>query len=348
VQNNGTITEPGIQLGYANDGQLMLSGVAPSLFIQQDAVDAPNWYSITNTFPALAPGASQTFDVTYNVPANLPIGTAIDFKDTVAYATPMTNWLNDYSPWDNVNEYQTFAVGSFDPNEKEVAPIGTGEPGYIATTDSILTYTVRFQNTGTFQAYKVVVIDTLNSNLDYTTLKPGYSNHAYVADMSETGIVKFTFDNINLPDSTNAPQASIGVISYSVKQRAGLTGGTQITSPASVYFDFNPPARTNSPLNTIAIATDIKDVKQPVENFHLYPNPTNSIVHITIDANETTLGATLKFYNLVGEVMQIQNISLVKGKNTLTADLRGLSSGFYFAEINDGQHSLVQKVSVIK
>ena len=173
VENRGTVTEPNIQLGYATDGQLQLVGEAPPIFIQQDPIDLPNWYSIIDSFPTLVPGAKQTFDVSYNVPANIPINTNVVFHDTVAYAPPMSNWLHGLLARNNVNTYQTTTVGSFDPNEKEVSPVGTGVEGFIKTTDSIFTYTVRFQNCGTSMAQKVVLIDTLSSNLDFTTLVPG-------------------------------------------------------------------------------------------------------------------------------------------------------------------------------
>ena len=348
VQNNGTATEPGIVMGYATDGQLTFSSVTPSLFIQQDPGSAPDWYSIIDSFPSLAPGAKQTFDVSFDVPANIPLGTTVDFKDTVAYTSPISNWLADYTPWDNVNEYKTVTVGSFDPNEKEVSPIGTGEPGYITDYDSILTYTVRFQNTGTYQAFNVVVYDSLSPNVDFTTLRPGYSNYSYTADLSENGVAKFTFANINLPDSSTYPAASTCVLTYSVHQKPNLTEGTVIASAAKVVFDFNAPVATNAPKNTITYATALPAVQQAALGFNVYPNPASTHVYIVANIGETTNASTLKLYDIVGEQVLSQSLGLVKGKNQFTVDVSTLPSGLYFIEISDGQNTQTQKVSVIR
>ncbi|MEI7803363.1 MAG: hypothetical protein WCI97_11990, partial [Bacteroidota bacterium] len=205
VANNGTLTEAGINAGYTHDGQLNLTGFSPATFTQQNAGSFPNWYSVTAGFPTLTPAATQGFNVQYAVPTNIPLGTSLLTKDTVAYASPISNWLSDYTPWNNVNYHTSTVVGSWDPNFKEVNPQGTGAPGYITTSDSVLTYTIHFQNTGTYAAQKVVLIDTLDSDLKISSLKPIWSNHNFKTTVTESGIVTFTFDNINLPDSASSP-----------------------------------------------------------------------------------------------------------------------------------------------
>lgn len=197
VENDGTIKETNIQLGYKHDGQLMYSNTSPNVYTQFDPVNEPYWYCDTTGFPALSPGHALELLTSYLVPTNIPINTVVDFWDTTAYTSPMSNWLADYSPWNNVKYFHDTIVGSFDPNFKEVSPAGTGPEGYISTSDSVLDYVIHFQNTGDYYAQKVVIIDTLSSNLDRTSMRPGYSNHDYTADMSETGILKFTFNNVS-------------------------------------------------------------------------------------------------------------------------------------------------------
>ncbi|MBL0310698.1 MAG: T9SS type A sorting domain-containing protein, partial [Bacteroidetes bacterium] len=347
VENNGTITEPGIQMGYEHDGQLGFSGVVPNLFTQQDAGNFPNWYSITSGFPSLSPNAIQTFTVNYLVPVNIPLGTSIWFKDTVANATPISNWLTDYTPWNNVHQYQKIVVGSFDPNDKEVSPTGNGTQGFISTDDSVLNYTIHFQNTGTFPAQRVVVIDTLDSDLDFTSLVPGYSSHAYVAHLSENGVITFTFDNINLPDSFSQPISSIGMVMYTIKQKVALAGGTEMKSPAAIYFDFNAPVITNTPLNTIDFATAIKSPKTNVLDFNLFPNPSSGNVSLAINAMEANRNAYIRIYNLIGETIYSRNVSLESGLNRTQIELGGLSNGFYFVEVVSGGTSQAQKLSIL-
>ncbi len=55
---------------------------------------------------------------------------------------------------------------SHDPNEKTVEPVNN-----IAEEDSVLTYTINFQNTGNDTAWFITVVDTLSSSLDPTTVR---------------------------------------------------------------------------------------------------------------------------------------------------------------------------------
>ncbi len=349
VSNNGTLTETDIDMGYTHDGQLVFNNVSPSLFTQQNAGTYPNWYSISAGFPILTPAADQSFNVQYNVATNIPLGTAVVFQDTVAYTSPITNWLNDYTPWNNVNYFINTVVGSWDPNFKEVNPNGTGAPGYITVDDSVLNYTLHFQNTGTYAAQKVVLIDTLDSDLDITSLMPYWSNHSYVTDVSEDGIVKFTFDNINLPDSASSPLGSIGILMYSIHQKPNLAVGTEIKNSVSIYFDYNAPVKTNTTLNTIDDLESVNEITaNKVLEFTLYPNPATQSVSLLINSNDASNNAKIKFYTILGSEMLSQTVKLNAGKNVLKADVSSLTAGMYFVEITDGANSMMKKLSVVK
>jgi uncharacterized repeat protein (TIGR01451 family) len=81
---------------------------------------------------------------------------------------------------------------------------------HYTPTGKALNYVIRFQNTGTDVAYKVVVVDTLSEHLDISTLQIGAASHPYKMTVSGKGkpILTFTFDNIMLPDSsTMSPKA---------------------------------------------------------------------------------------------------------------------------------------------
>lgn len=346
VTNDGSITENDVKLGYKHDGQLALSSVTPSLFTQPNAGLYPNWYNIDAGFPTLAPADNQIFNVTYNVPTNIPLGTDLVYYDSVAYASSLANWLNDYTPWNNVNTYHATVVGSFDPNYKEVSPQGSGAPGFIMSRDSILTYIVHFQNTGSWAAQKVVIKDTLDANLEMTTLKPGYATHNYEATVSENGEVTFTFNNINLPDSASQPEASQGLVMYSIHLKPNLAEGTQIHNSASIYFDYNAPVLTNTTTNTIDNILSVHEVTS-IFDFTLFPNPTNALVAVAVNTDNGG-EATLNVHNVLGQNMQSQNVLLKKGKNVLHADISELPSGLYFVELKQGQRSQVQKLNVIK
>lgn len=346
IANNGTVTEPNIQAGYVHDGQLTLSGFSPAQFTQQNAGSYPDWHSITSGL-SLAPAGQQEFNVSYVVPTNIPLATVVNFKDTTAYTSPVSNWLNDYSPWDNVNQYQNTVLGSFDPNYIEVSPKGIDVPGYIMHSDSILNYTIHFQNTGTYKAFKVVLIDTLDSDLNIKTFQPGYSSHNCTIDMTEDGIVTYTFDDINLPDSISSPLGSIGIAMYSVHLKPGLPGNTPINNASSIYFDYNAPVKTNTVLNTVGRVSDIVPVTNENFDFLLYPNPTVGNVSVLINSSVNS-DATVRFYNLLGMEVKTEVFKLEKGKKILNTDISALASGIYFVELSTGKQSIVRKLTIAK
>ncbi len=143
-------------------------------------------------------------------------------------------------------------IDSFDPNDKAVSPGGvTGQ--HYTPTRSRLDYVIRFQNTGTDVAYKVVVADTLSADLDVSTLQLGSVSHPYAVKVSGKGrpVLTFTFNNIMLPDSNANEPKSHGYIQFSIRPKADLPEKTRIENFADIFFDYNEPVRTNTTFNTL-------------------------------------------------------------------------------------------------
>ncbi|EJF08435.1 hypothetical protein O71_20887, partial [Pontibacter sp. BAB1700] len=141
---------------------------------------------------------------------------------------------------------------SYDPNDKLVTPRGRTEEFYTPT-NTALKYKIRFQNTGTDVAYRVVVVDTLSEHLDLSTLQLGASSHPSRVEVTGKGrpVLTWTFDNIMLPDSTADEPGSHGYILFSIKPRADLAEKTLVENYADIFFDFNSPIRTNITQNRI-------------------------------------------------------------------------------------------------
>jgi hypothetical protein len=67
----------------------------------------------------------------------------------------------------------------------------------------------------------------------------------------------------------------------------------------------------------------------------LYPNPTQSIVNITIE-NENELPETLEVYNCLGQIIKITKIQSVAD---LSVDVSKWSHGIYFIRIEKDSDS---------
>lgn len=162
------------------------------------------------------------------------------------------------------------AACSCDPNDKLVAPKGCGALGNISKNQP-LTYTVRFQNTGTGPAHDVVIRDVLDSDLDITTLKIIASNHniTHIQIIPDNALI-ISYEGIELPDSGSSQQGSNGFVAFSINPKNNLPDGTQITNQAGIYFDFNEVVLTNSTLNTL------RDNPEPIADFESKHNCSNT------------------------------------------------------------------------
>ncbi len=323
VENDGTVLESNIQLSSSHDGQLQYLSTTLVALAQPDPINEPNWYNVTSGFPTLLPGESIMLLSNYFVPTNIPLNTTVNFWDTTAYNPPMNNWLNDYSPWNNVNDTQIIVIGPFDPNYKEVFPKGVGSQGYISNSDSVLDYIIHFQNLGNYYAQNVVVIDTLDADLDLTTLRPGFSNKNYTAEINENRVLKFTFNNINLYPVSWNNLLSCGLICYSIKQNPLLSSGTQIKNSADIYFDYNEPVKTNTTINTIQI---LNVPYQNLENqISVYPNPAFS--EIFVKTSENNSFKLIYISDMTGRLLITKDIS---NSSHQQINIEELTSGIYF------------------
>jgi sugar lactone lactonase YvrE len=143
-------------------------------------------------------------------------------------------------------------LDSFDPNDKQVVPLGTTAQHYTPTGVP-LRYQVRFQNTGTDDAYYVSVVDTLAADLDLRTLRVTTASHPYWLTVTGHGrpVLTFTFTNINLPPSSRNEAGSNGFVQFSIQPKAGLPARALIENKADIFFDYNPPIRTNVTANRL-------------------------------------------------------------------------------------------------
>ncbi len=352
IKNQGTVTESGIQLGYEHDSQLpFASSTSPNL-VQLNSTGAPYAYSIQSGFPTLTPNTTSVMLLNYNTPTDIPLGTTVNFYDTVANIAPIdVNWLLDYTPWNNVNTYQTSVIGSYDPNYKEVSPKGEGVEGYVPMTTTEFDYTIHFQNEGTYYAQNISVTDQLDEDLDWSTLTPGYSDYNYTTTVSETGLVTFTFANIHLPWKSNFGDAlSSGLVNYSIKRKSTTPEGTVFTNTANIYFDYNAPITTNTTVNTLNITFSVDEISTTESNaitVDLYPVPAKDVLTIRLNNISQDEVATLSIIDIMGKVVLSDRINLNEGSTAVTQNVSNLETGTYLVKIQTENGPFIIKKIVV-
>jgi len=187
-------------------------------------------------FDSLAAGESGNVSVTVYIPGPTPQGTILHATSNISTTDDDVDLTN------NPSEVSDPVVGSWDPNDKMVQPTGKGDKGYIAE-GQILHYTIFFENdtTATAEAINIVVVDTLDPNLNWNSLRFGPMSHPDKCSTSfdpVTGVITLECDSIMLPPDTLPPTGE-GWFTFSIAPQY-LQHGSQIKNRASIQFDFNP------------------------------------------------------------------------------------------------------------
>ncbi|MBX7225491.1 MAG: T9SS type A sorting domain-containing protein [Chitinophagales bacterium] len=270
-------------------------------------------------------------DCTVKVPTTVSIGDTLK-----SYYELLPK--NDAQPSNNFVELKEVVVGSWDPNDKLVSPEGMGEQGLTDIENKEFTYTIRFQNTGNYNASNVLIIDTIDEQFDMRTFEvvgasPDY-NHEYMNRhlFIENNVVRFALNNISLSPSSEDDLRSQGYLKYKIQLKEGAQPGTQLTNKADIYFDFNPPITTNETLNELAILTKVIEQELPKISSKIYPNPTKNKALIEWDKSSSA-EMVLSVYSMNGTNLMSRKVS-----GGFTAiDVQDWGSGMYMYVLESPQ-----------
>lgn len=347
TKNEGNVTESTPKIHYKHDGQITMTGVSANL-----ATSGTKNVVQGSSFPAMAASQIKEEDVHFLTPTNIPMGTLVVFEDTIAKGLPLsTEWLNDLSPWDNVNFVERIVVSSYDPNYKEVYPAGKGPEGDIPAATKQLTYTVHFQNLGTYYAKKVEIIDTLDTDLDWTTLNPITASHKFTTFMDDNGVVKFLFDKIYLPCEKDGGDASNGYVTYAIKPKKNLPELTKITNFADIYFDYNAPIRTNTAKNRIEKAVvapvSIREVEAS-PTMTVYPNPAVDQFKIKLELPKLASNAKVSIYDLQGKQIYYWSGRMNAGVMSKEFNTDQIPAGLYHINAEVDGKVITEKLKIEK
>lgn len=228
----------------------------------------------------------------------------------------------------NTASLTTPITGSFDPNDKLVRPADL----YALDTDTVLDYTIRFQNTGTDTAFTVVVTDTLSELLEMGSFVQGPASHPFTVTFKPGRVVEWRFANILLPDSNVNEPASHGLVAFRIEPATTVLPGATISNAADIYFDFNPPVRTPDAVVQVALSTGWSNGTSTRAALVVSPNPANDRVRVWWPDGTQALEAILG--TMEGRVVRRWNAP-VRGQEW---SIDGLPAGSYllFVRASDG------------
>jgi len=311
-ETNGTVT-----LSYDNS---ILTYVSSAPVFNSSNTNTISWDFYSSPFLTLE------FDVVFdlNSPSDSP---AVNIDDELHFTANVIHDWTDYTPADNTFTLDQTVVGSYDPNDKTCLQ---GETEEVSIVGEYVHYMIRFENTGTFLAEKVVIEDFIDvAKFDFATLIPLHASHSYYTKITGNK-VEFIFDNINL--DFNDPNND-GYIAFKIKLLPTLTIGDTFSNSSNIYFDANPAIVTNTYTTTIVAALSNQSFNE--NEFIIYPNPAKEVLNI--HSKNILEIQSVEIYNLLGQIV------LSVPNNTNAINVSSLKTGTYFIKINTDKGSINTK-----
>jgi uncharacterized repeat protein (TIGR01451 family) len=285
--------------------------------------------SVSLGYANLNPFELRSFDVEMQIPV-IPTVNLGDLLTNTASITPLAN---DLTPNNNSSASIQIIIGSYDPNDKMESRGEFINPSEFGANDYFY-YTIRFENTGTASAINVRIEDTLDAQLDWTSIEMIDASHQYVMERMENQVV-WRFDNIMLPDSMTDPVGANGHVYFKIKPLT-YSEGSVIPNTAQIYFDFNPPIITNTFRSTFRTPLSSPDVEEAV--FSLTPNPASE--QFTINFSNSIEEASLILYDLRGRVTLSRKLT----QDNLQVNISNLDQGIYLAKFTSGSKTYTSKL----
>jgi len=224
-------------------------------------------------------------------------------------------------------------------NSKRGYPKGAGDSLLVAGNADMI-YHLKFQNTGQDTAIRVVIRDTISSNLDPTTIRPGASSHDYDFEVYAGGILKFTFEDILLPGSSTDEAGSHIYVKYRISQKPNNQVGTPLANGTAITFEFNEPERLIDSLNFVGgldflVSTD--HIFYPeLEAVNVFPNPFSEATTFELVTTETFRQLQFTLYDVMGREVKRINFS----GNRFELQRSDLTNGMYIYRIESNGNLL--------
>lgn len=325
---------------------------------------APGQYTLTLTFPSGASPVLSTLQPGYSISGNTiswvinSNSTFFNYTDYINFTIPgglingaqhfytstiSATTITDCNPSNNNGNLLQILGNSYDPNDKNVFKdsfyannVMYQLPELEVNIEDKLTYTIRFQNTGTAPAQNIYIQDSLSSNLDWSTFELLSTSHPMFINHLGNGILRFEFDNIWLVDSSVSQELSQGYLTYRISENVNCSVGSEIENTAYIYFDWNDPIVTNTTYNINVETWGLSDIDKNL--LLIFPNPSSGILNV--QSNEKI--ESIEVFDLYGKSMvQFDSIT-----NNAQIDLGRLASGNYILQAKFATGTVQRKISI--
>jgi len=197
--------------------------------------------TVTWNLPTITWDPTQLQFDDYIVKVDLYVDPGVPVPTDILATASVTPATGEVVLTNNIFTEHETVVAAIDPNDKSVQPRGCSSQKAIKGTER-LDYLIQFENkpSATADAFYVLVVDTLDPNLDFGSLQLGPSSKDNVLSVSfdpTTREIVWFFNGYDLPPNITPPEGE-GFVTFSVMPMPGLPENTVISNRAHIRFDF--------------------------------------------------------------------------------------------------------------
>jgi uncharacterized repeat protein (TIGR01451 family) len=324
-------------IGTANalDGELTLFYPDEGYVVNASDTYRENGKAYTWNLPVVKPGETISIAITDSIGLDAYTGQSLNFRAEV--------WApgEDLDLSNNTYSEEIVVVGAIDPNDIIVSPMGEGQDGFIEK-DQLLTYTIRFENMGTWAATYVFIDNQISENLDLNSFTMISTSHPSTYRLHPDGLLEIAYINIDLPPAEVDSIGAHGYFKYSIKPKPDINPGDRILNIAGIVFDFEAPIITNTTLHTIFRTAD------QIEPPNIYPNPFNPITQVQFDVLRRS-NVVIQVYDITGRLIEtLVNGEQNAGTHVVSWNASRYASGMYLVRMQTDTGVATRKITLIK
>lgn len=321
VQNTGNETVQNAQVFAILPSTLSIDWITPSglATVSNDTI----FWNIAS----IESFASMSIQIEVTLSVNAPIGSTLSLYGHV-------DATNDVDATNNEIWLSEIVVGSYDPNDKYAVDGITPQEVVDGTP---IDYIIRFENTGTFYAEKVVVTDELDKNLNPATFQFLSASHPCQWRITTDGKLEFTFNDIFLQVNET------GFIKFSIEADRSLQLNNIVSNTAEIYFDFNAPIITNTVETTVKTSVSTYTPYLSNINIELSPNPAKNILYATVDIDMVKNGQVWEITDASGKVLLRER----QRSETTSLAIASLPNGIYEVVLRNRNATVIGSKTVV-
>lgn len=291
-------------------------------------------------FVNLQPGESGLIRLINDIPQSTGTGDRLTLKAQVIGP------VSDQNPLDNDDSLSLTVIDGTTLQGKFISP--EPEPGdtisWINTESKIIDYTIRFENRGNDTIRSILVLDTIDLNLDITYVQVFNASHSSRLNIinlppgEAKGVLAWHFDGIRLPPSfgrNDCPDCR-GHVGFRLALEQNIAPNTLVPNRAAIVFDDGNPQLTNTVYAAVPKGSGLYSFSKN-GLLQVYPNPSSGIFNIAAAENNA---GTVNVFGMNGQHLFSQEFSSFSP----IIDLSAYPAGLYVLQLINGSTMFTTKI----